>query len=449
MTDFERLVKQLGGNPDLKPGEIGISDVQTRNAQTAAAASKPAAVTSASTGKTNWAKLLGGTLLKGADEAVSGVTSTVNNVIGEPAQEVWYMTGLNKVFGDTNPITKVNEIAQKSKEQNQQYFGENASKSKVAQLVDEYGTATAAAIPMAAVALMTAGSSLGAQATTAGLEATSAAAQAPGLATTISTGLKTMAKDPNYWTAYLQTAGNSYDTAKKDGASDLEASAYGMVNGLMNALVEVGGGGIQELPKALRNKGTSGVREWVKTMFREGKENVVQGVIERGLQNVAYGKRNLTEAQKTYLIGKEYEAQKQTQGTNNQYVQAKSEKAQIDTFHKFNNTAQKVAADVGVAEPTVKRAAQFASGLDAAEAVSPGIKDAVLTGELKTTKAAVAAVAKLPEAMTTAKFKVFKMKTLKAAKSTIENPQNNECVGHQQNNYPACFVRKVTNTVKN
>ena len=205
MTDFERLVKQLGGNTELKPGDVGISNVQARNAQTAAAASKSAAVTPASTGKTNWAKLLGGTLLKGADEAVSGITSTVNNVIGEPAQEVWYMTGLNNVFGDTNPITKVNDIAQKSKAQNQQYFGENASKSKVAQLVDEYGTATAAAIPMAAVALMTAGSSLGAQATTAGLEATSAAAQAPGLATTISTGLKTMAKDPNYWTAYLQT----------------------------------------------------------------------------------------------------------------------------------------------------------------------------------------------------------------------------------------------------
>lgn len=63
-----------------------------------------------------------------------------------------------------------------------------------------------------------------------------------------------------------------------------------------------------------------------------------------------------------------------------------------DTYGKFTNTAQKVAANVGVAEPTVKRAAQFVKGLDAAEAVSPGIKDAVLTGELKTTKAAVAAV---------------------------------------------------------
>ena len=71
MTDFERLVKQLGGNTELKPGDVGISNVQARNAQTAAAASKSAAVTPASTGKTNWAKLLGGTLLKGADEAVS------------------------------------------------------------------------------------------------------------------------------------------------------------------------------------------------------------------------------------------------------------------------------------------------------------------------------------------------------------------------------------------
>lgn len=108
------------------------------------------------------------------------------------------------------------------------------------------------------------------------------------------------------------------------------------------------------------------------------------------------GKRNLSEAQKSYLIGKEYEAQKQTvgnhaeRGNNGQYL-----KDQNEPLGGFENTAQKVAADVGVAEPTVKRAAQFVKGLDAAEAVSPGIKDAILTGEVKVTKAAVAAVAKL------------------------------------------------------
>ena len=76
------------------------------------------------------------------------------------------------------------------------------------------------------------------------------------------------------------------------------------------------------------------------------------------------------------MIGKQYEAQKQTvgnhaeRGDNGQYL-----KGQNEPLGGFENTAQKVAADVGVAEPTVKRAAQFVKGLDAADTVSPGFKD--------------------------------------------------------------------------
>lgn len=83
------------------------------------------------------------------------------------------------------------------------------------------------------------------------------------------------------------------------------------------------------------------------------------------------GRRNLTDEQRTYLIGKQYEAQKMTQGTNNQYVQSKSEKDQNDLFH-FKSTAEKVAHEIGVSEPTVKRSEHFANGLDAAESVAPG-----------------------------------------------------------------------------
>jgi len=92
------------------------------------------------------------------------------------------------------------------------------------------------------------------------------------------------------------------------------------------------------------------------------------------------GKRNLTEAQKTYLIGKEYEAKKMTQGGDRK----------SDDFSSVQNgnlksetgkTAQKIADDNKIGYGTVIRAEQFSSGLDAAEAVSPGIKDAVLTGE--------------------------------------------------------------------
>lgn len=42
-------------------------------------------------------------------------------------------------------------------------------------------------------------------------------------------------------------------------------------------------------------------------------------------------------------------------------------KDQNGPLKKFENTAQKVAADIGVGEQTVKRAAKFSKGVDAAE----------------------------------------------------------------------------------
>ena len=45
------------------------------------------------------------------------------------------------------------------------------------------------------------------------------------------------------------------------------------------------------------------------------------------------GRRNLTPEQKKYLLGKMHESRKKSQGSNNQYVQAKSEKHQNDVFH--------------------------------------------------------------------------------------------------------------------
>lgn len=91
------------------------------------------------------------------------------------------------------------------------------------------------------------------------------------------------------------------------------------------------------------------------------------------------GRRNVNDEQKTALIGEAYKAQKMTQGANNQYVQAKSEKDHNGLFQKkYDNTAQKIADDFKVGEQTVKRAEHFVDGLDRADKVSPGFKSAVL-----------------------------------------------------------------------
>lgn len=86
------------------------------------------------------------------------------------------------------------------------------------------------------------------------------------------------------------------------------------------------------------------------------------------------GRRNLNPDQISYLRGRRYNRMKKAQGSNNQYVQAKSEKGQIDTLH----TANKLSDEYGVSPATVKRNGKMAEYLDEhpteAEAVLQGRK---------------------------------------------------------------------------
>ena len=93
------------------------------------------------------------------------------------------------------------------------------------------------------------------------------------------------------------------------------------------------------------------------------------------------GRRNLTDEQKTYLIGKEYEAQKQTHGGD------RASSPQNDDLKM--RTKNIVAKRHDVAPSTVERAEHFAHGLDAAEKVSPGFKDSILTGAVKAPKSVI------------------------------------------------------------
>ncbi|MPM11469.1 hypothetical protein SDC9_57815 [bioreactor metagenome] len=112
------------------------------------------------------------------------------------------------------------------------------------------------------------------------------------------------------------------------------------------------------------------------------------------------GKRNLTNEQKTYLIGKEFEAQKMTQGGNTE--------TKHDAFGRFTanlqsegkrsrGTAEKVAEAHCSSVTSVERAARFASGIDAAETISPGFRESVLTGTIKAPKSDIASLPKMEE----------------------------------------------------
>lgn len=132
----------------------------------------------------------------------------------------------------------------------------------------------------------------------------------------------------------------------------------------------------------------------------------------------ALGTRNLTEMQITDLRGRLFKTRKGRKGGDhgNQYTKvAKSEKPTL-----AGDTAQSIAKDLGINRNTVYEAANFVDGLDAAEAVVPGFKDAVLTGEVKAQKQEVAAMRKqTPEEIKNS------VKTIKERKSK-RNPSDKD-----------------------
>lgn len=147
-----------------------------------------------------------------------------------------------------------------------------------ARVANFLGTTTVAAIPQAAMASVGAAEK--------GLQAVSAAAQAaPGVLSSIRTAVSGAAKNPAFWTSWLQTVGNDYDEAIADGADHKTATLYAIADGLLNAGIEVGGG-LETMPTKF------GVKEWAKAAVEEGNEEVAQGIVQRGLQNLVYQKAN-------------------------------------------------------------------------------------------------------------------------------------------------------------
>jgi hypothetical protein len=107
------------------------------------------------------------------------------------------------------------------------------------------------------------------------------------------------------------------------------------------------------------------------------------------------GRRNLTPQQKKYLIGQRYEAEKMAHGGDRKSAAVKST-VQNEQLKPKNAavTRQRIADDTSTSESYVMRAGWYAQGVDAAEEALPGIKQEILTGAIKPTETAVAAVAR-------------------------------------------------------
>ena len=109
------------------------------------------------------------------------------------------------------------------------------------------------------------------------------------------------------------------------------------------------------------------------------------------------GRRNLTPAQRKYLIGKQYEAEKAAHGAKdgfrgNQYQGLVS--CQIDNLPNKEKTCERIANENGISSRSVCRAEAFSKAVDIADEIEPGIRDEILAGKIKPTEKDVHALAR-------------------------------------------------------
>ena len=105
------------------------------------------------------------------------------------------------------------------------------------------------------------------------------------------------------------------------------------------------------------------------------------------------GRRNLTSQQFKYLLGQQYGAEKVCHGGDRKSSQSKSS-VQNEHLIEKEKTSQRIAKENNVSASFVRRSEYFAQGVDAADEVQPGIKQEILSGSIKPTEKAVAAIAK-------------------------------------------------------
>lgn len=229
---------------------------------------------------------------RGAANWTSGTAQTINTFAGAPLRAAGWKD---------NPLQHFEEATKANQDANQaRYDMDFAEANGVQRKVGDIGTSTVEALPDMVLLAMTGPGKALAQGETAltrdgarlvGSEAARAGASAAaGAAATARQVAKNSLKNPMFWTSFSRVAGPSYNYAKQQGATDWEASVYATSNAVMNAQVEMSGG-LQTLPWELQQGGRVALT-YLKSMAQEGNEEVVQGMIERTLQNLAYGADN-------------------------------------------------------------------------------------------------------------------------------------------------------------
>ena len=103
------------------------------------------------------------------------------------------------------------------------------------------------------------------------------------------------------------------------------------------------------------------------------------------------GRRNLTPGQKLFLIGKQYEAEKSAHGESRKELHDENGRfhrsCQTDNSGETMKTCERIAEENGVSTATVLRASKYMKGVEIADELMPGLKQSILSGQTKVSKA--------------------------------------------------------------
>jgi len=147
------------------------------------------------------------------------------------------------------------------------------------------------------------------------------------------------------------------------------------------------------------------------------KSEVINWMIDNQLN-----RRNITEDQRAYLIGKRYHEEKKAFGDN----QYSSDDNRVDHCELPKNTADKIAKKTNVGQATVKRDEKFAEAVDKVAENTGLHPQKILSGDIKTTRKDIQTVSKLSPEVQRIVFKKIENKEVKTVKEAIKETKKDE-----------------------
>ena len=164
----------------------------------------------------------------------------------------------------------------------QEHVQENIDKGLTNEYVDAFTQGTVGAIPSAAMAYLSGGSSLVSQATTA------TGTAATGLSAQVLNASKQLLSNPNFHFSMIQSFGGSYNQAKESGASTDQAILSAIYSSVPQSIIEISGGTEKLMSKIAAKIGNKPSRDVVQSALEEALEEVVQYPFEGVAQKATY-----------------------------------------------------------------------------------------------------------------------------------------------------------------